>query len=53
MIQTSDGQTLLNTQVERLIQAMAAYTKQTGLTWAQAIDQRPQDLSVILAANWK
>ena len=39
-IQAGNGQTLLSTQVEQLIQAMAGFTQQTGLTWDQAIDQR-------------
>jgi len=42
---------LLNTQVDQLIQAMASFSQQTGLTWDQAIDQRPQDVQAVLAAN--
>ena len=38
-IQAGNGQTLLSTQVDQLIQAMAGFTAQTGLTWDQAIDQ--------------
>jgi len=53
MIQAGNGQTLLNTQVNQLIQAMAAFTQQTGLTWDQAIDQRPQDVQTLLAASWQ
>ena len=53
VIQTNDGQTLLNTQVDRLIQAMAAYSLQTGVMWDQALDQGPQDIALILAASWK
>jgi Ca2+-binding RTX toxin-like protein len=52
-IQAGNGQTLLNTQVNQLIQAMAGFTAQTGLTWDQAIDQRPQDVQTILAASWQ
>jgi Ca2+-binding RTX toxin-like protein len=52
MIQAGNGQTLLNTQVDQLIQAMATFTQQTGLTWDQAIDQRPQEVQTVLAANW-
>lgn len=51
-IQAGNGQALLNTQVEQLIQAMATFSQQTGLTWDQAIDQRPQDVQTVLAANW-
>jgi len=52
-IQAGDGERLLNTQVNQLIQAMASFSQQTGLTWDQAIDQRPQDVQTVLAANWK
>lgn len=52
-IQTGTGQALLNTQVDQLIHAMAAFTEQTGLTWDQAIDQRPQDVQAVLAASWQ
>ncbi len=53
MIQAGNGQTLLNTQVNQLIQAMAAFTQQTGLTWDQGVDQRPQDVQAVLAASWQ
>jgi hypothetical protein len=52
VIQAGDGEGLLNTQVDQLIQAMAQFSADTGLTWDQAIDQRPQDVQTILAANW-
>ena len=52
-IQAGNGQTLLNTQVDQLIQAMAGFTAQTGLTWDQAIDQRPQEVQTVLAASWQ
>lgn len=52
-IQAGNGQTLLSTQVDQLIQAMAAFTQQSGLTWDQAIDQRPQDVQAVLAASWQ
>lgn len=52
-IQAGNGQTLLSTQVDQLIQAMAAFTQQSGLSWDQAIDQRPQDVQAVLAASWQ
>ena len=52
-IQAGNGQTLLSTQVDQLIQAMAGFTAQTGLTWDQAIDQRPQEVQTVLAASWQ
>jgi Ca2+-binding RTX toxin-like protein len=51
-IQAANGQHLLNTQVDQLIQAMAGFTQQTGLTWDQGIDQQPQNVQAILAASW-
>ncbi|MGD9726129.1 MAG: calcium-binding protein [Nitrospiraceae bacterium] len=53
VIQAGNGQQLMNNQVDQLIQAMAAFTQQSGLSWDQAIDQRPQDVQTILAANWQ
>ena len=53
VIQAGNGQQLLNTQVDQLIQAMAQFSTDNGLTWDQAIDQRPQDVQTILAASWQ
>lgn len=52
-LQAGNGQTVLNTQVDQLIQAMAGFSQQSGLTWDQAIDQRPQDVQTVLAASWQ
>lgn len=52
-IQAGNGQALLSAQVDQLIQAMAGFTQQTGLTWDQAIDQRPQEVQTVLAASWQ
>ena len=52
-VQAGNGQHLVNTQVDQLIQAMASFTQQTGLTWDQAIDQQPQSVQTILAASWQ
>jgi Ca2+-binding RTX toxin-like protein len=52
-IQAGNGQTLLSTQVDQLIQAMAGFTQHTGLTWDQAIDQQPTQVQGILAASWQ
>ena len=51
-IQAGNGQTLLYTEVDQLIQAMATFSQQTGLTWDQAIDQHPQQVEAIVAASW-
>jgi Ca2+-binding RTX toxin-like protein len=52
-IQAGNGQSLLSTQVDQLIQAIAGFTQQTGLTWDQAIDQQPQNVQTVLAASWQ
>jgi Ca2+-binding RTX toxin-like protein len=48
-----NGQSLEDSKVNQLIQAMAGFTAQAGLTWEQAISQRPQDVQQILTASWK
>jgi Haemolysin-type calcium binding protein related domain len=52
-IQAGNGQTLLSTQVDQLIQAMASFTQQTGLSWDQAIDQQPKNVQAVMAASWQ
>ena len=52
-IQAGNGQTLLNSQVDQLIQAMANFSSQTGLTWEQGIAQQPQNVQAVLAASWQ
>jgi Ca2+-binding RTX toxin-like protein len=49
----SDGSALLNSQVEQLIQAMAAFSADTGLDWNSAVQQRPEEVEAILAASWQ
>ncbi len=53
VIQAGDGSRLLAGQVDSLIQAMAAFTLSTGLTWSQAVEQRPDDVAAVLAAHWQ
>ena len=54
-IQAGNGQTLLSTQVDQLIQAMAGFSAQTGLTWDAALNDPAQVPAVqnILAASWQ
>jgi Ca2+-binding RTX toxin-like protein len=52
-LQAGNGQHLVNMQVDQLFQAMASFSQQTGLTWDQAIDQRPQEVQAVLAASWQ
>jgi Ca2+-binding RTX toxin-like protein len=51
-LKSSDGSALSNTQLEQLIQAMAAFTTQNGMSWNQAIAEKPQDVQNILAQFW-
>ncbi|MEW5949276.1 MAG: calcium-binding protein [Thermodesulfobacteriota bacterium] len=52
VFQTADGSALLNSQVGQLIQAMATFSADTGISWSQAIQDRPQDVQQILAQYW-
>ena len=37
---------------EPVIQSMATFSSETGLTWEQAFQERPDDAQAILAAHW-
>jgi Ca2+-binding RTX toxin-like protein len=52
-IEAGNGQVLLSTQVDQLIQTMAAYRQLTGLSWGQALDQQPRQVEAMLAASWQ
>jgi hypothetical protein len=57
-IQAGNGQTLQNTQVDQLIQAMATFTQQTGLSWDNAsigggTAQQQTQFQGIIAASWQ
>lgn len=52
VFQLNNGSTLLNTQVTGLIQAMAQLTANTGLSWSQAIQNKPNEVEAILAQYW-
>jgi Ca2+-binding RTX toxin-like protein len=57
-IQAGDGQTLLSAQVDVLIQAMATFTTQTGVTWETASTgggtaEQQAAFQNIVAANWQ
>ncbi|MBI2198700.1 MAG: hypothetical protein HYU42_08905 [Candidatus Rokubacteria bacterium] len=53
VIQAGDGSRLLAAQVDSLIQAMAAFSQSTGLSWSQAAAERPDDVAAVLAAHWQ
>ncbi len=50
---TTDGRHLHDRQVEQLIQAMATFTTNNGISWSDAIQQRPQDVQMVLAQYWE
>ncbi len=52
-IQAGDGRRLLGSQVQLLVQDMTSFSGSTGLTWDQAIDQRPGDVELVLAGRWQ
>ena len=52
-IGTSGNRQLLGSQVDQLIQAMAIFTTQTGLTWEQAAQQNNQQYTEILATHYQ
>jgi len=54
VIRAQDGRTLLNTQVDQLIQAMAQFSADNGgITWDQAIEQNPNGVEAVLAWYWQ
>ena len=53
VITAADGRTLLNSQVDQLVQAMSVFCSDNGLSnWDQAISQRPQEVQALLAQYW-
>ncbi len=51
-ISTGDNLQITNTQVEQIIQAMASFTQDTGMSWEQALQDRPTEVKDILAQYW-
>jgi Ca2+-binding RTX toxin-like protein len=53
-IQAGNGQTLLSSQVDGLIQAMAQFSaNHNGMTWDQGIVAKPEEVQEVLAASWQ
>ena len=52
-IQAGDGRRLAANGVDQLIQAMAGFTSGTGLSWIDAVAQRPAEVEAILSAHWQ
>ncbi|MBI3896877.1 MAG: putative Ig domain-containing protein [Gammaproteobacteria bacterium] len=52
-LKAADNRQIADSQVESLIQAMASFSaSHGGITWDQAIDQRPQEVESVIAAYW-
>lgn len=53
-VSLNDGAELLNTQVDLMIQAMATFSADNGgISWEQAIADRPDDVQAVIAAYWQ
>jgi Ca2+-binding RTX toxin-like protein len=53
-LQAGNGQTLLSTKVDQLIQAMAGFSAANeGMTWDAGIDAKPLEVQEVLAASWQ
>ncbi len=50
--ETSDGYSISNTQVDLLIQSMAEFEADTGMSWAEAAEQPNQQYSDIISQMW-
>ena len=53
-IQAGNGQTLLSSQVNQLIEAMAGFSaNNNGMTWDQGLAAKPEDVQAVVAASWQ
>ncbi|MBI5214088.1 MAG: hypothetical protein HY957_12100, partial [Nitrospirae bacterium] len=50
---TSNGKHLDDRKVEQLIQAMATFGSDNGMSWSDAIQQKPQEVQTVLAQYWE
>ncbi|MDD2362203.1 MAG: calcium-binding protein, partial [Oscillospiraceae bacterium] len=51
-IHDNTGLVILNTQIEQLIQEMAAFEQQNNISWSDAVEQCPNDVQSILSQFW-
>ncbi len=49
----STGSRLINSNVDQLIQAMNTYSQTAGLSWEDAIQQRPDEVQAVIGAYWQ
>lgn len=52
-IQTGNGQALLSSQVNQLIDAMAGFSSDNGMTWDQGIAAKPEEVQAVVAGSWQ
>ena len=51
-IKSSDNRSITNVQLQLMIDAMAAYTKEKGIDWNTAVKQNPNEVNSILQNFW-
>ncbi|MFA5354812.1 MAG: calcium-binding protein, partial [Thermodesulfovibrionales bacterium] len=51
-IQAADGSVLMSNEVDLLVQEMAGFCSQNGITWEQAVQQKPTEVQAILSHYW-
>ena len=51
-VKSSNGYSITHTQIDQLIQAMATFSQDTGMTWQQALEACPADTTAILSQYW-
>ena len=51
-VEDASGNTISSTQVEQLIQAMASWSSNNGMSWSQALSSNPQDVQSIVSQYW-
>ncbi len=47
------GQTLLSSQVNQLIETMAGFSSDNGMTWDQGLAAKPDEVGAVVAASWQ
>ena len=50
--ESSNGSIITHTQVEQLIQAMASFTADSGMSWSQALASQPSEVQSIVSQYW-
>ncbi|MBS7526344.1 hypothetical protein KHM83_06615 [Fusibacter paucivorans] len=48
----SNNNVMYNENVSQLIQAMAAYSSENGISWQQALEENPEEVQNILTSYW-